>query len=214
MVNWRSFFFLFFQGISPCGMLDFTNPETARWVENQTRSLLEGLEMDPSFLKQSPELKLPNIAFHLDTGSLENVPHYFQFHQRLSNPDVARDSFVQAVMKHIPVVGVSGVSEQRPKAPAYIFLQPVTSSWQGLRSTLANVLHLSVVGYPFVNPGPVGGSSAASLELYVRWWQLSTFMPILHFTNPPSSLPFDKVCLKSTPFFQNRQQTLCILGKL
>ena len=49
-----------------------------------------------------------------------------------------------------------------------------------------------VIGYPFVNPGPIGGSpislngSEPSKELFVRWWQLSTFLPQLHFLTPPA----------------------------
>jgi hypothetical protein len=80
------------------------------------------------------------------------------------------------------------------------------------------MLQLSVVGYPFVNPGPVGGvghfkdhqdgipqeapevlSSAEredELELYIRWWQLNTFLPMLHFLKPPSAFPEEKVLIK------------------
>ena len=67
-----------------------------------------------------------------------------------------------------------------------------------------------MVGYPFVNPGAVGGvghfkdkqagnleaenelemnaeEKMAQLELYIRWWQLNTFLPMLHFVKPPSA---------------------------
>ena len=96
------------------------------------------------------------------------------------------------------------------------------------------MLQLSVVGYPFVNPGAVGGvrapnlgaqggsmseqseqhhqiiskenqtncelknlknqtDSVCEIELYVRWYQLNTFLPILHFLKPPTAFPQDKV---------------------
>ena len=70
------------------------------------------------------------------------------------------------------------------------------------------MLQLSVVGYPFVNPGPVGGSQIEKIssrnnltwskideefELYVRWYQLNTFLPILHFLKPPMAFANDKV---------------------
>ena len=71
------------------------------------------------------------------------------------------------------------------------------------------MLNLGVIGYPFISPGPVGGNvkfntssvtthhnnSSASegspplpeVELYIRWWQLASFLPQLHFTVPPSA---------------------------
>ena len=77
------------------------------------------------------------------------------------------------------------------------------------------MLQLSVVGYPFVNPGPVGGVGRFinqqagnlevehkantqeeiddQLELFIRWWQLNVFLPMLHFIKPPSAFPQDKV---------------------
>ena len=31
------------------------------------------------------------------------------------------------------------------------------------------------------------------LELYIRWWQLNTFLPIVHFLKPPMAFPKAKV---------------------
>ena len=47
-----------------------------------------------------------------------------------------------------------------------------------------------VPGYPFIDPGPVGGvgtntSLVPDFELYLRWWQLATFLPMVHFLTPP-----------------------------
>ena len=91
-----------------------------------------------------------------------------------------------------------------------MFLTPQTASWSGLKSVIANVLHVSSIGYPFVNPGPIGGllpsitvsdknssiyfdekhdESGAKdneFELYIRWMQLSTFLPMMHILKPPS----------------------------
>ena len=91
-----------------------------------------------------------------------------------------------------------------------MFLTPQSASWTGLKSVIANVMHVSSIGYPFVNPGPIGGllpsdvlsskntsiffpskqdydaSKDAAFELYVRWMQLNTFLPMMHFLKPPS----------------------------
>ncbi len=79
------------------------------------------------------------------------------------------------------------------------------SSWHHLRHVVPNVLHLGVVGLPFVNPGPIGGdptllgdgvaalSPEEEQELYVRWWQLCTFMPVTHFLKPPTFYNLEEV---------------------
>ena len=89
-------------------------------------------------------------------------------------------------------------------------MTPQSASWPGLNSVVANVMHVSSIGYPFVNPGPIGGllpseqlsSKNTSIffpgkqdydgaiddqfELYVRWLQLNTFLPMMQFVKPPS----------------------------
>jgi len=128
----------------------------------------------------------------LDTGNTFHTPHYFSFARALNNPDLYKEHFIEEAMKEIPVIGVSGASSKRPKAPAFVWLSPLSSTWSSLQSIIPNMLHLGVIGYPFINPGPIGGqpsnsSSLPSPELYKRWWQLATFLPQLHFLTPPSA---------------------------
>ena len=33
------------------------------------------------------------------------------------------------------------------------------------------------------------------VELYKRWWQLNTFLPIVHFIRPPMSFPKNQVSI-------------------
>lgn len=144
------------------------------------------------------------VTFFLQTGNTFHTPSYFQFDVPLDNPDLFREHFVKHVMNEVPVIGVSGASSRRPKAPAFVFLSPLEPKWTHLRSIIPNVLQLSVIGYPFINPGAVGGVPSGNptngsddvtqqlqedLELYVRWWQLNTFLPMLHFIKPPSAFP-------------------------
>ena len=82
-------------------------------------------------------------------------------------------------------------------------MTPLSSDWSSLRSVVPNILQLGIIGYPFVNPGPVGGIGPTNvsvfnndgkpvqddLELYIRWWQLNTFLPVLHYFKPPTAFP-------------------------
>ena len=90
-------------------------------------------------------------------------------------------------------------------------MTPLTSDWSSLQSVVPNILQLGVIGYPFVNPGPVGGIGPSNIslsnnkrrtlsedmELYIRWWQLNTFLPVLHYYKPPTAFPKKVVKSKS-----------------
>jgi len=152
-------------------LLDITNPSTVSWLKDKLGSITS------------------DAVFFLDTGNTFHTPHYFTFHKPLYNPDLYKEYFIKETMKEIKVIGVSGASSKRPKAPAFVWLTPLESSWESLQSILPNLLNLGVIGYPFVNPGPIGGYSAKEkpdLELFIRWWQLSSFLPGMHFLTPPS----------------------------
>merc|ERR1712142_1276234 len=188
-----------FKDVPVAALLDITNNKTVAWLKSKLSSLLEE---DAS-----------EAVFFLDTGNTFHIPHFFTFTEPLPNPDLYKEHFISTCMEVVKVIGVSGASSKRPKAPAFVHLTTLNSTWESLRTIIPNVLHLGVIGYPFISPGPVGGtvtsdhwssnttvnttgthnsSSPATtglpdVELYTRWWQLATFLPQLHFTTPPTA---------------------------
>ncbi|KFP14853.1 SITS-binding protein, partial [Egretta garzetta] len=62
-------------------------------------------------------------------------------------------------------------------------------SHAGLKGVIPSVLHYSLLGYNFFIPDAVGGSLAGDTpgdpELYVRWLQIVTFLPVMAFGTPP-----------------------------
>ncbi|MGW6982772.1 glycoside hydrolase family 31 protein [Streptomyces sp. NPDC054932] len=54
----------------------------------------------------------------------------------------------------------------------------VESSWEGLRSSLALVLGLGLCGVPYSGPDVGGFGGSPSPELYVRWLQLGSYLPL------------------------------------
>jgi len=100
-------------------------------------------------------------------------------------------------------------------------MTPLSADWNGLASVIPGVLQLGVIDYPFANPGergspstgipsprfpslgPVGGVSKIGeekrstvedeSELYIRWWQMSTFLPVLHYLKPPNAFNLREV---------------------
>lgn len=61
-----------------------------------------------------------------------------------------------------------------------------------LKYILNAVLSIGLAGYPFVVPDMVGSHTVCTspdnrtcLDLYLRWAQLNTFLPVMHFSIPP-----------------------------
>ncbi|XP_010186051.1 PREDICTED: SITS-binding protein-like, partial [Mesitornis unicolor] len=75
--------------------------------------------------------------------------------------------------------------------PLFVQMSPLRSDWshEGLKGVIPSVLHYSLLGYNFFIPDAVGGSldsdAPRDLELYVRWLQIVTFLPVMAFSTPP-----------------------------
>ncbi|NWI65141.1 SP15 protein, partial [Todus mexicanus] len=75
--------------------------------------------------------------------------------------------------------------------PLFVQMSPLRSDWShaGLKGVIPSVLHHSLLGYNFFIPDAVGGSLASDTprdpELYVRWLQIVTFLPVMAFSTPP-----------------------------
>ncbi|XP_062432344.1 SITS-binding protein-like [Rhea pennata] len=75
--------------------------------------------------------------------------------------------------------------------PLFVRMSPLRSDWShaGLKGLIPAALHYSLLGYNFFLPDAVGGTLASELpvdqELYVRWLQIVTFLPVMSFSTPP-----------------------------
>lgn len=85
-----------------------------------------------------------DVVFYLDTGNTFHTPHYFTFSRPINNPDLYKEHFITAAMEvdDFKVIGVSGASSKRPKAPAFVWMSHLNSSWSSLQSIIPNMLHL------------------------------------------------------------------------
>lgn len=137
------------------------------------------------------------------------MPHYYQCSRSLLNPDEYKTIFGRKFEDSIKIWAYSGAITI-PKLPSFLSLPPVNASWEGLQSILPTALAYGVIGYPFIIPGAVGGDyyvpgndstilSYHSLdqpqlpdqELFVRWYQLSTFLPSMRFSHLPEEYKSD-----------------------
>ncbi|XP_063908842.1 myogenesis-regulating glycosidase isoform X3 [Zophobas morio] len=174
------------------GVLDVTNDRTIPWLVNKLKSVLAKYKFD---------------AYYLDLGTAYNMPHYYQCEKPLINPDQYKTFFINSLQSGVSLFGVNSAVE-RPKPPTFVSLPQFESSWEGLRRVIPTILTYGLLGYPFLIPGAVGGDVEApetlfyanyssellpDKELYIRWLQLATFLPVIRYTHLPSTFGDDSV---------------------
>ena len=205
-----------YKSVPSAGVLDVTNNASIPWILEKLEKVTKDYQID---------------GFYLDFGTAYNMPNYYQCSRTLMNPDQYKTIFTSALEDEISIIGVSSaVSVPRP--PAFISLPPVNSTWEGLQTVIKTVLAYGTIGYPFIMPGPVGGDylfpsnftrmlSHYSLdlpplpdqELYIRWLQLATFLPVLRFTHLPSEYKSEVVTDVVKELTGIRQKTVIPLLK-
>ncbi|XP_017773034.1 PREDICTED: uncharacterized family 31 glucosidase KIAA1161 isoform X2 [Nicrophorus vespilloides] len=163
------------------GMLDVTNNKTMPWLLDKLKNVINEYKFD---------------AFYLDIGTAYNVPHYYQCEKTLTNPDEYKSIFINSLQQTNNVFAVNSIVD-KPSRPTFVSLPMFDSTWDGLRQIIPTVLTYGLTGYIYLIPGAVGGDynvppmingtvTLPDKELYIRWLQLSTFLPVTHFTHVPS----------------------------
>ncbi|XP_031845776.1 uncharacterized protein LOC116432689 isoform X2 [Nomia melanderi] len=195
------------------GVLDITTNRTLPWLQSKLESLIMKYHVD---------------SFYLDLGTAQDMPHYYKCEQPLTNPDHYKTLFTKAILGSVPVIGVSGAIS-RPRAPVFVSLPPFSSSWRAIKTVIPTVLTYGMIGYPFIMPGAVGGDvslpmsdnnpdndfevSLPDKELYIRWLQMSTFLPVIRFTHLPSKYSDESVLEIAKKLTTLRQKTVTPLLK-
>ncbi|XP_038221331.1 myogenesis-regulating glycosidase isoform X2 [Zerene cesonia] len=195
-----------FKSVDSAGVLDITDDRTIAWIYDKLRVVMDKYHID---------------SFYFDLGTAYDMPYYYRCEKRLINPDQYKTAFIKAFEKNLNIIGVSS-AVSLPRPPIFVSLPPFESSWEALQSVIPTMLTYGVNGYPFIMPGAVGGdiywpgseqflpSAKGSLdtnatnssqngialpekELYMRWLQMATFLPVMKFTHLPSKYNDERV---------------------
>ncbi|NXN25202.1 SP15 protein, partial [Nycticryphes semicollaris] len=109
-------------------------------------------------------------------------------------PEPAGDRYTGVLAAALATLGnrtVISAGAGSSHLPLFVQMSPLRSDWShaGLKGLIPSVLHYSLLGYNFFIPDAVGGSLAGDTpgdpELYVRWLQIMTFLPVMAFSTPP-----------------------------
>ncbi|XP_039187194.1 SITS-binding protein-like isoform X3 [Crotalus tigris] len=99
--------------------------------------------------------------------------------------------------------------------PLFFQMNPRQSDWSyaGLKGIIPSVLHYSLLGYNFFIPEAIGGTLSGEFltdeELYIRWLQIVTFLPVMSFGIPPWVCCGDWV-LNLTRYYIQRHQNFVV----
>ncbi len=161
---------------------DFTSPTVRAWWGKHYRRLIEaGIEgfwhdmNEPTSFSAWGSLDLPLAVCHdlEGTGGDHHEAHNIYAFQ------MNRAGY-EAVRKLNPtkrpwLISRSGWAGQQRYA--WNWTGDIESSWDALKVTIATVLNLGLSGFPYSGPDIGGFSGNPSAELYLRWFQMSAFLP-------------------------------------
>ncbi|NWS72493.1 SP15 protein, partial [Crotophaga sulcirostris] len=108
--------------------------------------------------------------------------------------ELASNGYTEALAVALGTLGnatIISAGARSSHLPLFVQMSPLHSDWShtGLKGLIPSVLHYSLLGYNFFIPDAVGGSLASDApvdpELYVRWLQIVTFLPVMAFSMPP-----------------------------
>ncbi|CAH2087317.1 unnamed protein product [Euphydryas editha] len=195
-----------FKTLASAGVLDITNNRSVPWILDKLQSVIDKYHID---------------SFYFDLGTAYDMPHYYQCEKRLINPDQYKTIFTSTFEKILNIIGVSSAINL-PRPPTFVSLPPFESSWEALELVIPTMLTYGINGFPFTMPGAVGGDiywpgseqflpsakgavesntnttqdngiALPERELYMRWLQMATFLPVMKFTHLPSKYNDERV---------------------
>ena len=156
------------------GVIDMF-PEAEKWFSRRLSNFSKTFKID---------------GFYWKGGQMDVQPYFPNFRGNLSSPNeyVMKMAELGSNLGHINIQQ-SAFSSQH--VPMWLRIYGQESQWRGdnsLQTVIPSVLTLGILGYPFILPDVIGGnafSTFPSKELYIRWLELTTFLPVMHFSIPP-----------------------------
>lgn len=165
-----------------CAFPDFTDPRARAWWGRQyPRLLVAGITgfwhdmNEPAAFAIWGDPTLPHATRHAPDGRGGDHREAHNLYGLLMNQagyEALRAYRPQRRPFILSRSGWAGVQRY-----AWNWTGDVESTWEALRQTVATVLGLALSGIAFTGPDVGGFSGAPSAELYLRWFQLATFLP-------------------------------------
>jgi len=162
---------------------DFTNPEARKWWSEQYETLLKiGISgfwhdmNEPVSMSAWGDMSFPYRTMHDMEGQGGNHLEAHNLYGLLMNK-----AGFEAVRKYAPKIrpwifsrsGWAGMQRY-----AWNWTGDCVSTWEALRYTIPTILGLGLSGHGFTGVDIGGFSGNPDAELYLRWFQMATFLPL------------------------------------
>lgn len=162
---------------------DFSNPEVRKWWSERYQFLLDagisGIWHDmnePSSFSAWGDITFPSSTRHNMDGQEGNHLEAHNLYGLLMNQAAYEGLRKSASDKRPWIFSRAGwASLQRY---AWNWTGDIDSSWKSLKQTVPTILGLGLSGHAFSGVDIGGFSGNPDAELYLRWFQLSTFLPL------------------------------------
>ncbi len=162
---------------------DFTSPRVRQWWGTLYTRLFKngiaGLWQDmnePVSYTASGEMTLPLCTRHNLEGAGGDHRQAHNVYGMLMN-QAGYEAFRKLKPDERPFIlsrsGWAGMQRY-----SWCWTGDIETSWQAMRQTIATVLGLGLSGQPYSGPDTGGFTKHPSAEHYVRWFQLSSFLPV------------------------------------
>ncbi|GFO26252.1 sits-binding protein [Plakobranchus ocellatus] len=167
------------------GLIDFTNDKAVDWYLQELKKLQTNFNVS---------------SFKFDAGEVSYLPKRYALASPLTSPNFFTTRYVDAACR-------SDMFERRlevrvgfrsQECHALVRMLDRASDWThklGILTLIPTALVSGLAGYPFVLPDMIGGNAynASNIdqtvlpdrELYLRWLQVTLFMPTLQFSVAP-----------------------------
>jgi alpha-glucosidase len=165
----------------PMAFPDFTNSKVRAWWSRQYAYLLDvgvaGFWHDmnePAAFVSWGDPSLPQVAQHCLEGRGGDHREAHNVYGLLE-AKAAYESIRQYRPQQRPFI-VSRSGWAGLQRYAWTWTGDTVSTWEALRQTVATVVGLGLSGIPFTGPDIGGFQGNPSAELYLRWFQMATFL--------------------------------------
>ncbi|NWV77904.1 MYORG glycosidase, partial [Dasyornis broadbenti] len=184
-------------------VVDVTNPAARNWFQSQLSQFQREYGIS---------------SYKFDAGETDFLPEQFSTFLPLSDPSMWSRRYTEMAIPFNDLAEVR-VGYQSQNISCFFRIIDRDSVWGydlGLKSIIPTVLTFGLLGYPYVLPDMIGGNFVANRtdggvdmpdrELYVRWLELSAFMPSMQFSFPPWL--YDEEVVKIAQKFTDLRESL------
>lgn len=182
-----------------CVKLNLSNPAAVSWLLDRVEGLQSQLDAEYVILEGGEGAPSPERGPRLPKAA-------------------AGDQYIRLLAAVAAKMGDSTVvtaGTRSSDVPLFIRMTPLRDDWtySGLKGLIPSVLHYSLMGYSFFLPDAVGGSLSSDLvsdeELFIRWLEIASFLPVITFHTPPWVCGEDRV-LNLTRFYIAKHQDFVV----